>query len=528
MKKIHLFNRILAILLSVNISISAVPFSVYAKETKSYTGEKTTISSNRVIHNLPEASEVGRANVRTAEDVISQIKFANKGNGHSFAAEQGNAFIDKIKGKNTIVIGDDNVKNGADRLIINRDGSIISIQDKYYKTANESIAACFDSSGKFKYIDGDGNLMQIEVPKNQYDEAVSKMEAKIKEGKVPGVKDPAEAKNIVRKGNLTYKQAKNLAKAGTVESLTYDAAHGVVSAGGTFGISTILNYAVCRLNGNDKENALKTAAIEGVKSGVGVFATSVIAGQLTKAGIMNVFKPSSEALTRALGEDFSKALLRAYGQRVLADVGGSVAQSATKQAAQLLRAEVLVAAVTTIVFTFPDGVDVFRGRISKKQFIKNFAVTATSIVAGTVGYGVGGAVGNLIVPGVGTIPGGVVGSLLFGVGGGWAADKISDYIVDDDADEMYMILENQFAQLCEDYMVDEAEAQNIVNQFSKELDDEMFKDMYQSKNREKFAMDTLEPLFESEVLKRTKIEAPTEEEVRAALKEELEGVVFVH
>ena len=61
-----------------------------------------------------------------------------------------------------------------------------------------------------------------------------------------------------------------------------------------------------------------------------------------------------------------------------------------------------------------------------------------AVTAGVVGYGVGGAAGNLIVPGVGTVPGGIVGSRLLGTGAGIAADKIADYITDDDADEMFV------------------------------------------------------------------------------------------
>ena len=39
-----------------------------------------------------------------------------------------------------------------------------------------------------------------------------------------------EAKNIVKKGHFTYEQAKNIAKAGTVESITYDAVNGAIIA----------------------------------------------------------------------------------------------------------------------------------------------------------------------------------------------------------------------------------------------------------------------------------------------------------
>lgn len=57
----------------------------------------------------------------------------------------------------------------------------------------------------------DGKPMQIEVPSDKFDAAVQAMEEKIREGKIPGVTDPNEAKNIVRKGHFTYQQAKNIA-----------------------------------------------------------------------------------------------------------------------------------------------------------------------------------------------------------------------------------------------------------------------------------------------------------------------------
>ena len=45
--------------------------------------------------------------------------------------------------------------------------------------------------------------MMLEVPSDQYDEAVELMKQKIGEGKVPGVSDPAEAENLVR-GNVRF------------------------------------------------------------------------------------------------------------------------------------------------------------------------------------------------------------------------------------------------------------------------------------------------------------------------------------
>ncbi len=538
-------RRFIAAFLVLVLLFNQICVTVYADESDKKTNSE---SEDKVID---PSSIAPAASSRTVDQVIAQSKYTQR-NGHGFAAENTNNFIDGIKGKNASVVGDNNVKNGPDRKIINRDGSQTFIQDKYYRTAKESIDACFDESG-FRYLDGEGNPMEIEVPSDQYEKAVQEMATKIKEGKVPGVSDPEEAKNIVRKGNVSYEQAKNLAKAGTVDSLKYDAANGVISAGVAFGISALLNYSICRLNGEDREEAIKDSAKEGLRTGCGVFCAAVIAQQLSKTGLMNAFKPSSEALMEAFGDDFAEKFIKAFGKEVLREEGAkaateaatkSVAKAATeqatkeaakntvpsvtKQAAKLLRGEVLVAVVTTIVFTVPDTIDLFRGRISKKQFVKNFAKVAVGVTAGAIGGGLGGALGNLVVPGVGTVPGAIVGSILFGVGGDLAADKIADYITEDDADEMYDITEKEFCSLCEDYMVSETEAKNIVNALNDKLDDNMFKNMYQSENREKYIRMVLVPLFIAEVEKREKIEAPTEEEMRAALKKELKGVVFIH
>lgn len=65
--------------------------------------------------------------------------------GHGFAAEQANNLVDRLHGKNATVVGGDNAKNGADRKILNRYGSPIWIQDKYYSTASNTVNAAFDN-----------------------------------------------------------------------------------------------------------------------------------------------------------------------------------------------------------------------------------------------------------------------------------------------------------------------------------------------------------------------------------------------
>ena len=515
-------NRIVSILLCISLVTSSVPMNIQASELPQ--------SQDNNLTDVIDASSAMAANAKSIEEIMAQFKYTQR-QGHGFAAERGNNLVDRIKGKNARIVGDNNAANGPDRLIINRDGSLIWIQTKYHATAASGINACFDeTTGLFRYIDGDGHPMQIEVPKDQYEEAVRLMREKIKEGNIPGTTDADDAETLVRKGKITYKAAQNLAKAGTLESISYDAATGVITASVAYGISAAINYAVCRINGSEKKEAARMAAEEGLHTGVLAFGTHVIASQLSKTGLKNAFKPSSEALVKACGKNFAEALVNVAGRNA-AEAGAEMsAQTLTATAAKALRTEAIFAVVAIVVFTIPDAIDLFNGRISQKQFVKDFAVTAVSIVAGAAGAIGGGALGNLVVAGVGTIPGYIIGGFIGGIGGGVIADLIADYITEDDADIMYTIIQDRFAQNCEDYFVSEEEANNIISELSKMLNTDLFKDMYQCEEskREKFVDDLLEPLFEREVAKRPKLEELTEEDLRTQLKQELSGVVLIH
>ena len=521
------FRSVIALALCAVICFNS---TVYVANAQEATVSEEQDDANENDDLFGDSAVVSLTNMNV-QYILDQSKFTAS-QGHGFAAERGNDLIDKIKLKNTKVVGDNNVKNGPDRIIINRTGETVFIQDKYYSTATEGIKACFGDDGMFKYVKDDGVLMQIEVPKEQYEEAVALMEKKISEGKVSGVTDPKEAKSLVRKGYLTYKQAKNLAKAGTVESLAYDSVHGVVSASCAFGISTILNYAFLRLQGENNEEAMKMAAESGLKSGASAFGITVIAGQLSKTGANAIFKPVTEKLVSALGRDFAKFLVESTGKEVSKYTTTKVL---TMRAAKILSSQTVVSLVSMVVFSVPDAVKLFEGKISGKQFAKNFAVSAITVVGGAAGAAVGGFVGTLIVPGAGTAVGGIAGGLLGGTITGIGADKVADHIVEDDAVEMYEIVKAEFAEKCEDYLVNEEEATRIAEELNKILNDKMFEEMYQCKNskngidnRKQYASDLLEPIFENEVAKREIIEQPTEEEMRAALIDQLEGCIFIH
>ena len=451
----------------------------------------------------------------TVNKLFDEEKFHAR-QGHGFAAERANNLYDKITGHDAKILGDDNAINGADRIV---DG--IEIQSKYCATGSRCINECFfeDGKGAFRYYSKSGKPMQIEVPSDKYDAAVTAMKEKIRRGQVDGVTDPAEAENIVMKGHFTYEQAKNIAKAGTVESLTYDAVNGMIIASSAFGISAIVTFATSVWSGEDFDVALKNAACSGIKVGGTAFITSILASQLSKAGLNSALVGSSETLVSLMGPKASAVIVNAF--RSGSNIYGAAAM---KSAAKLLRGNAITAGVTVVVLSSFDIANIFRGRISGKQLFKNLANTTSTVAGGTAGWVGGAAIGSAIFPGIGTVVGGLLGSL----GAGTAANKVTDTVlgafIEDDADEMVHIIEKKFSELAVDYLLSQKEAEKVADALKNRLDGKMLKDMFASSDRQDYAEHILVPLIEKEVSKRKSISLPSDEQMLISIRKIMEDL----
>lgn len=457
--------------------------------------------------------------------VVGQVGTANKSyeeekfharQGHGFAAERANDFYDKVTGHNAKVVGDNNAKNGADRIV---DG--VEIQSKYCATGSRCINECFDNDGKgnFRYYSMNGSPMQIEVPSDKYDSAVQAMEEKIRRGQVKGVTDPAKARDIVRKGHFTYAQAKNIAKAGTVESLTYDAATGVVIASSALGVSALISFAVSIWNGEDFEIALKTALVSGLKIGGTAFVTNLLASQLTKGGLNSALVNSSEQIVRLMGP-------KAYTLFANALRGGTkiYGSAAINSFAKVLRGNVIAGGVSILLLSFFDVTNIVRGRISGKQLFKNFVNTTASVAGGGAGWLGGAALGSAIFPGPGTIIGGLIGALGAGSAASKASNAATSAFIEDDAEEMVRIIEKQFSELAIDYLLSKVEAEKVIDRLQERLDGKTLKDMYASSDRAEFANSMLIPLIERQISLREKVHVPDINQVNKELRNVLEAI----
>lgn len=325
--------------------------------------------------------------------------------------------------------------------------------------------------------------MQIEVPSDKYDDAVKAMQNRIERGEIKGVKN---AKDIIRKGNVTYEQAKNIAKAGTIESLTYDAVNGIKIGAYSGGISAVINFAVCIWNGESFEDALENSVKVGLQVGGIAWAGSILAGQMTKAGLPGTLKPVSDTIAKTIG--------------------------LTKGASKLLRVNAVTGLATLAVMSAGDVLDIFNGRISAGQLFKNLV---------NKGAGLAGGMGGALL----AAPLGPVGMLIAAWLASEAASEVSqavtDEIIEDDSKEMCRILEETFQDVAFNFILNKDETKQIADELSRNLNSDTLKDMYAANNRSQFAYNLIAKIAETVVEGRKHIYLPSPDEYINGLKKVL-------
>lgn len=438
---------------------------------------------------------------------------------HGYAGENVNNLYDNILGKNAKIVGADNAKNGPDRSV---DGNLI--QTKFCSSGRSCINQCFDKNGNFKYIDNLGKPMKIEVPKDKYEEAIRVMREKIEAGKIPNVSDPNKANEIVKQSPFTYNQAKNIAKFGTIESLTFDAVEGVKIAGTTMIITSAISFAYSIWSGEKYEEALKSACVNGIKVGGITWVSNIAAKQMARTGVMKAgLKSGSDYIVKAMGSKTAAKIVNSLRIGSTPIYGGAAINSLSK----MLRGNVITGIATTIVLSSADVFRFFNGNVSGAQLGKNITKTGVGVAGGTAGWVGGAATGAALgsfVPIIGTGIGGFIGGVTGAFLGGGAAQKVADIILDDwleikdDIEIMLDILNKVFGELAFEYLLSEKEIEIIIGELkSLDLKSKMM-DMYASSNRQEYARKLLKTLIEEEVKSRKKVKLPKDQDLLEEIK----------
>ena len=428
----------------------------------------------------------------------------NSKTGHGIYAEKAGVMLDRLNGEQASHTGGDNAKNGPDKIV-----NGIRVQCKYCKTAKSSVNNCFTKDTKtYRYIDPNGKPMMVEVPKDQWQSAVEEMKKKILNGQVPGVTNPNEAYNLVRKGKLTYAQVKNLAKAGTIESLTYDAATGVISCAAISGVSAIVSFSITLWQTKDPKKAAAAALETGLQVFGPAFVGMILASQIARTSIPHALIPATQAFAKMLDPKVIQTIVNAF--RTLIGKKAIYGAAAQNTFAKALRSTVLSQAIIFCVTAIPDTYRVIDQKISGSQYLKNIFSSVGSLAGG---FGTSVAAGKIAKKALDGHPvvAKIVGTgaaMVGGLVGGIAVKGIGNLIKEDDLIIYSRMFNGIVTSMCVDYILSESEVNELIeclDNDSKSMQ-KVLKSLNKSEHQYYDIERYLTPHFESIVKKRSKIE----------------------
>jgi hypothetical protein len=409
---------------------------------------------------------------------------------HGYIAERYNDMVDSLHGKNVVpYAGGDNAPSGADRIVNGQ-----KIQTKYCHSAGKSVGAVFrGENSTYGYFDNNGNPMPVEVPKDQYAQALKIMEDRIKArkidnvDKVPGSTEAEKAKNLVIKGHATYEQAKAMTKFGTFESLKFDIMDGSIIALKAGSVSLCINATMAYFHTKNPKEALRVAVIAGGKTAAKSLVIVVGAQQLHRLAVINSLVNRVDI--SALPMNMSNFIQKGYGVT-------------TRGAAnRALRGTIVTSIVVIAVTTGPDLLKMVRGRISGAQFIKNLAVATSGIAGGVVGSIIGGSVLSPLGP-VGVFIGKTAGGIIGGIFASQLTGKIASNLMEEDREVMLRIIKVQIEFLAKSFMLTSDEVSNMNDNLANIITNDNLERMFASKSPKAFSNFLIKPVVVSIVKQR--------------------------
>ncbi len=460
-----------------SFSSSVAPMLPQPDEIRSpLSTDAVTVAGNGVTARLLEETQINKYHVPK---------------GHGFSAEDANTLHDRWRGRSVEQVGKENTLNGADRLV---DG--VAIQSKYCASASETIRSAFSDDGNYRYT---GQV--LEVPSDQHEACVRLMRAKILAGKVPGVTDPNQAESLVRKGSVTYRQAVNIAKAGTVDGIWFDIKTHAVTCGAAATLSFLIAFAHAKWSGEETPQATKDALWAAGGVGAATMLTGVATSQILRTKSAAVMRVGARKAVKAVhNTKVGKTLVSKLASASLGKaVGGG---AAINHVAKLARSNAVTSTVSVVVMSTPD---VYRAMIDRSVSWQQVGKNLTVRVAGTVG-GVGGWMGGAIVgasagsvvPVIGTAAGGIIGGVVGSLGGGtlasYGSKKMMDKLCSDDADRMLRLMPEPLSELASDYMLFEDEMEKLGAIVQTKTTPAFLRSMFKATNRHAF----LKTAFEGE------------------------------
>ena len=294
-------------------------------------------------------------------------------------------------------------------------------------------------------------------------EQLNYLKKKLDKVKLREFNNPAEAKNIIRKGNITYNEAKLIAKGGNLTSIKFDAIDGAINSLPGVGISFVIVFSQAKWSGAETKDA------------------ALMAG---KAGLRTLAMGTSiYVASQQFAKIFTKQINDYFGKKITAEV-------VARRAAPVISFAVIMG---------PDIFEALVGRISSQQLLKNAAVAGGGMMAGAGAGAVGGAIAGPI--------GALAGAIIGGIAGGIGAKAIADQFIEDDRVEMFAQLKEEFIDIVMVISLSQKEFNKIQEDVFNEQLEGLLKDMFQRKeNSRTYAKEFVEEKVKSVIKDRKRVE----------------------
>ncbi|MFT4185627.1 MAG: hypothetical protein QM613_00105, partial [Micrococcaceae bacterium] len=392
----------------------------------------------------------------------------------------------------------------------------IRIHTVFRATAQKTLAACLTNDGVFKFCE-DGNLVDVEVPADQYLEIVRVFKKLIIEGKVLNIVNSDDAIKYIRQSKVTFGQAKLLAQTGVYESLVYDKANQSIHCNFPLGISFLLSYIIALDKTKDKQQAMDLAIETGLQVfGLAYFnhvlqaqATASAMGSKTIATAQYTFESASSSAVQKVAGGIQKLGRRSH----------VVKMAGVRHFTNVFKSNFIFSVVTSFLFSISDTFNLFNNKISKAQYAKNI----TSIIGSSLAYGGGCVLGYITAEKISSLFGinlstAERGIIVFTIGTvfGLYIDKfirtIGNRVYEDDTNILTRMYNAVVLNLIYEYMFTETEIDKLLTCFNKIKSKEynrMFQGLLAAENQEDFVTDFVRPHFEEIAENRTKVSEPS-------------------
>lgn len=437
--------------------------------------------NNSYLDSIDDNMVSASAGVLSALNIETNTQWAkyrcgnNGTTGHGFAAEDFNALCDKMSGANVdSFVGRQNNENGADRIV---NGT--PIQVKYCVTPRATVNAAFNNNGTgdYRYMTDNGPQV-LEVPSDQYDECLLIMEEKIKNGQVDNLGNRT-AKDIIKKGSCTYHQARNIAKAGNIDSLLFDIKTGSVVALTSLGVSFCVKLGIAAMSCksiDDLKLAIQISFLDGLKAGTITLSTSVLTSQIIRTQFGRNFVATMHHVSKgSIDSVYSTAIGKKMVHEIASGLWGKALSGASAKNAviKMVRVNTVTNAAVFLLTSVPDTYRyLISHSISGPQFVKNLVVNVSSITGATIGGLLGLKFGA---------PGAFVGSMIGGAFVGLMSKTIVSHISQDDSNHMHELIKIALLELANEYCIQNQTEFDVVIDYIKKdkvIDTNLLRAMY--------------------------------------------------